>query len=67
MVIVHAISKNVLGASCRVCMISDQHIGVLNAAKEELVGFSPLEHRWCMRKNKVVDKVKALCCAWSEH
>ena len=67
---------NVLGTSRRVCMILDQHNRLLNAAREELDGFPPLEHRWCMRhfranfwrrqrKKKVVDKVKALCCARS--
>ena len=40
---------NVLGTSRRVCMILDQHNRLLNAAREELDGFPPLEHRWCMR------------------
>ena len=40
---------HVLGPSRRICLISDRHIGLLNAAEEELVGFPPLVHRWCMR------------------
>jgi len=69
---------HVLGPSRRICLISDRHIGLLNAAEEELVGFPPLVHRWCMRhfaanfwhrqrKKEVCDKVKALCCARIEH
>ena len=36
---------NVLGTSRRVCMILDRHIRLLNAAREELDRFPPLEHR----------------------
>ena len=40
---------HVLGPSRMIRMISDRHIGLLNATKEHLEGFSPLVHRWCMR------------------
>ena len=40
---------HVLGPSHMICMITDRHIGLLNATKEHLEGFSPLVHRWCMR------------------
>jgi hypothetical protein len=64
---------NVLGASRPICMISDRHVGLLNAAREEIQGYPPLVHRWCMRhfaanfwrrqrKKEVCDKVKHLCC-----
>jgi hypothetical protein len=53
-------------------MISDQHHGLLIAAKEHVDGCPPLEHRWCMRhfaaniwrrqkKKEVVKKLKSLC------
>ena len=69
---------HVLGPSHMICMISDRHIGLLNAAEEHLEGFSPLVHRWCMRhfaanfwrrqrKKEVCDKIKALCCVRTEH
>jgi len=69
---------HVLGPSRRICLISDRHIGLLNAAEEELVGFPPLVHSWCMthfaanfwrrqRKKEVCDKVKALCCVRTKH
>jgi hypothetical protein len=39
----------VLGASRTICLISDRHVGILYAADEDIEGFSPLVHRWCMR------------------
>ena len=68
----------VLGPSRTICLISDHHPGLLNAAAEHIDGFPPLVHRWCMRhfaanfwrcqrKKKVCDKVKALCCVCTEH
>jgi len=39
----------VLGPSCTVCLISDRHPRILNAAGEHVDGFPPLVHRWCMR------------------
>ena len=68
----------VLGPSRTICLISDHHPGLLNAASEHIDGFPPLVHRWCMRhfavnfwrrqrKNEVCDKVKALCCVCIEH
>jgi hypothetical protein len=39
----------VLGASRTICLISDRHAGILHAANEDIEGFSPLVHRWCMR------------------
>jgi hypothetical protein len=40
---------HVLGTSRRVCIILDRHIGLRNAAREEIDGYPPLEHRWCKR------------------
>ena len=68
----------VLGPSRTICLISDRHPGLLNAATEHIDGFPPLVHRWCMRhfvanfwrrqrKQEVCDKVKALCCVRTEH
>ena len=69
----------VFGPSRTICLISDHHPGLLNAAAEHIDGFPPLVHRWCMRhfaanylwrrqrKKEVCDKVKALCCVHIEH
>lgn len=67
---------HVLGGR-QVCMISDRHVGLLNAAVEEIEGHPPLVHRWCMRhfaanfwrrqrSKEVSDKVKALCMVRTE-
>jgi hypothetical protein len=40
---------HVLGPSRTICLISDRHIGILNAAGEHIDGHPPLVHRWCMR------------------
>ena len=39
----------VLGPSRTICLISDRHAWLLNAAAEHIDGFPPLVHRWCMR------------------
>ena len=39
----------VLGPSCTIYLISDHHLGILNAAGEHIEGFPPLVHRWCIR------------------
>ena len=39
----------VLGPTHTICLISDHHAGLLNAATEHIDGFPPLVHRWCMR------------------
>jgi transposase-like protein len=39
----------VLGASRTICLILDRHAGILHAASEDIEGFLPLVHRWCMR------------------
>ena len=39
----------VLGPTCTICLISDRHVGLLNAVAEHIDGFPPLVHRWCMR------------------
>ena len=39
----------VLGLFRTICLISDRHPGLLNAAAEHIDGFPPLVHRWCMR------------------
>ena len=68
----------VLGSTRTICLISDRHVGLLNAAAEHIDGFPPLVHRWCMRhfvanfwrrqrKQEVCDKVKALFCVRIEH
>jgi hypothetical protein len=38
----------VLGASCTICLVSDWHTGILHAADEDIEGFPPLVHIWCM-------------------
>jgi hypothetical protein len=38
----------VLGASHTICLISDWHAGILHATGEDIEGFPPLVHRWCM-------------------
>ena len=38
----------VLGPSCTIYLISDHHLGILNAAGEHIDGFPPLAHKWCM-------------------
>ena len=40
---------NVLGPSRQVCMISDRHCGFLNYVNDQIDGFSPLIHQWCMK------------------
>jgi transposase-like protein len=68
----------VLGASRTICLISDQHAGILHAVGEDIEGFPSLVHRWCMRhfaanfwrrqrKKEVSDMVKALCCVRIEY
>ena len=68
------VRRHVIGPERRICMISDRHQGLLNAAREELQGFPPLVHRWCMRhfaanvwrrqKSKdVIKRLKLLCKA----
>ena len=68
----------VLSPTRTICLISDRHVGLLNATAEHIDGFLPLIHRWCMRyfaanfwrcqrKQEVYDKVKALCCVRTEH
>jgi hypothetical protein len=68
----------VLGASRTICLISDRHAGILHAAGEDIEGFPPLVHRWCIRhfaanfwrrqrKKEVSDMVKALCCVRTEY
>jgi len=63
---------HVLGPSRTICLISDRHIGILNAAGEHIDGHPPLVHHWCMRhfaanfwrrqrKKDVADKLKELC------
>jgi hypothetical protein len=66
------VRQNVLRSSRKICMISDRHHGLLKAAREDVDGRAPLEHRWCMRhfaaniwrrqkKKEVVQKLKSLC------
>ena len=39
----------VLGQSRPICVISDRHAGILRAAGEQIDGYHPIVHRWCMR------------------
>jgi hypothetical protein len=66
------VRKQVLGPDRQVCMISDYHRGLINGAKEHLVGYPSLIHRWCschfvvniwkkQRRKKVITKLKSLC------
>ena len=58
-------------------MISDRHHGLLNYAKEQMDGFPPLVHMWCMRhfaanmwrrqkKKELIGKLKLLCSVRTE-
>ena len=69
---------HVLGPSRTICLISDHHIEILNAATEHIDGHPPLVHCWCMRhfaanfwrcqrKKEVADKLKELCNKCTEH
>lgn len=71
------VRRHVLGPLRQVCMISDRHIGLLKCAEEQMNGYPPLIHRWCMRhfaanmwrrqrKKEVIEKLKALCGAHTE-
>ena len=40
---------NVLGPPRQVCMISDRHRGFLNCVNDQIDGFPPLIHQWCMK------------------
>ena len=40
---------HVLGPSHQICMISDRHAGLLDAAEQHIPGHPPLIHRWCVR------------------
>jgi hypothetical protein len=73
----HLVCTKVLGASQQVCMISDRHTGLLNCANDEIRGYPPLVHRWCMRhfaanmwrrqkKKEVIGKLKVLCSVYTE-
>jgi hypothetical protein len=67
-----------LAPSCTICLISDYHVGLLNAVYQHIEGLLSLVQRWCMRhfaanfwwhqrKKEVCDKVKALCYVRTEH
>jgi hypothetical protein len=36
----------VVGPRREVGVISDRHQGILNAVREEILGYAPLHHRW---------------------
>jgi hypothetical protein len=66
------VRRHVIGAGRQVCMISDRHQGLLNAAREHMEGYPPLVHRWCMRhfaaniwrrqkSKEVLTKLKVVC------
>jgi hypothetical protein len=38
----------VLGDSRIICLISERHVGIIYAAAEQIDGFRPLVHRWCV-------------------
>jgi hypothetical protein len=53
-------------------MISDQHCGLLNSAKEHLDNYPPIIHKWCthhfaaniwkkQHSKLVIKRLKALC------
>uniref|UniRef100_J3MK21 MULE transposase domain-containing protein n=1 Tax=Oryza brachyantha TaxID=4533 RepID=J3MK21_ORYBR len=39
----------VLGNSCQVCIVSDRHMGIINAVNKKLDGFPDIIHQWCVR------------------
>ena len=68
---------HVIGKERTICLISDRHQGILNATRQLMLGYRPLEHRWCMRhfaaniwrrqkKREVVSKLKEVCWARTE-
>jgi hypothetical protein len=62
----------VLDPSRTICLISDRHTGILNAANEDIVGFPPLVHRWCMRHFSTNywrrhRKKEVWCCERTKH
>jgi transposase-like protein len=38
-----------IGPQREVCIVSDRHIGIMNAMGQHIEGHAPLHHRWCMR------------------
>jgi hypothetical protein len=68
---------NILGPTLQVCIISDQHHGLIKCASDHLDGYQPLVHWWCIRhfaanmwrhqKNKeVIEKLKLLASVHTE-
>jgi hypothetical protein len=68
---------NILGPTRQVCMISDQHHGLIKCASDHMDLYPTLVHRWCIRhfdasmcrrqKNKeVIGKLKLLCSVHTE-
>ncbi|KAK3151475.1 hypothetical protein QOZ80_3AG0246370 [Eleusine coracana subsp. coracana] len=66
------VHRTVVGPDRSMCMISDRHRSLLNAAKDHLDEYPPLVHRWCMRhfatniwkkqsSKDVIKRLKALC------
>jgi hypothetical protein len=66
------VKKEVVGPGRSICMILDRHSGLLNGAKEYIVGYPPLIHRWCsrhfatniwkkQRSMEVIARLKVLC------
>jgi hypothetical protein len=66
------IRKEVVGPDRSICMISNRHCGLLNAAKDHIEGYPPLVHMWCSRhfainiwkkqhSKEVIVRLKVLC------
>jgi transposase-like protein len=39
----------VVGPGCDICVISDRHVGILNAVREVIPNYSRAHHHWCTR------------------
>jgi hypothetical protein len=40
---------SIVGPGREVGVISDRHLGILNAVQEQIHGYAPMHHRWCTR------------------
>jgi transposase-like protein len=43
------VHRVVVGPGCEICVVSDKHVGILNAISEVIPNHSCVHHRWCTR------------------
>jgi hypothetical protein len=41
------VQRVVVGPECEICVISDVHVGILNAVHEVICNHSHVHHHWC--------------------